>query len=113
MEILEHGVRQGCPMSAYLFIISLEILANKVRNDKNIKGTKFDNKEIKIILLADYITLLLHDLKSVKCSISLLKLFHQCSGLNINIDKTQAKHIGSPTRSDYYPHGLSWIKKHL
>ncbi len=42
---LEHEVGQG---SAYLFIISLEILANKVRNYKNIKGIQIDNKEIKI-----------------------------------------------------------------
>ncbi len=78
-------------MSAYLFIMSLEILANKVRNDKNMKGIKIDNKEIKISLLADDISLLLHDLELVKSSINLLKLFHQCSGLNINIDKTQNK----------------------
>ncbi len=90
----------------------MEILANKVRHDKKIKGIKTDNKEIKISQLADDITLLLHDLKSVKCSINLLKLFHQCSGLNNNIDKTQAKYIGLLTSSDYYPHVLSWIKKH-
>ncbi len=30
-------VRQGCPLSAYLFITALETLANKIRNDKNIK----------------------------------------------------------------------------
>ncbi len=100
-------------MFAYLFIISLEILENKVRNNKNIKGIQIDNKEIKISLLADDITLLLHDLKPVKCSINLLKLFHLCSGLNINIDKTQAKYIGYLTSSEYYAHGLSWIKTHI
>ncbi len=64
-----------CPLSAYHFIISLEILANKVRNDKNIKGIKNYNKEIKINLLADDITLLLLDVESDKCTINLLKLF--------------------------------------
>ncbi len=37
---LQRGVRQGCPRSAYLFITALETLANKIRNDKALKGLK-------------------------------------------------------------------------
>ncbi len=35
---LQRGVRQGCPLSAYLSITALETLTHKIRNDKNIKG---------------------------------------------------------------------------
>ncbi len=63
---LQKGVRQGCPLSAYLFITALETLAIKIRNDKNIKGIKIYTKEIKISLLADGITLILSELDSVK-----------------------------------------------
>ncbi len=41
---LQRRVRQGCPLSAFLFIISLETLANNIRNDKSIKGIKIDRK---------------------------------------------------------------------
>ncbi len=42
-----------------------------------------------------------------------LMIFSRCSGLNINIEKTKAKHLGKPLTSDHYPHGLSWIKSPL
>ncbi len=89
---LQRGERQGCPLSAYLFITALETLANKIRNDKSIKGIKIDRKEIKISLLADDITLILNDLDSVKILLIFLKCFHFYSGLKINIDKTHAKY---------------------
>ncbi len=89
---LHRGVRQGCPLSAYLFIIALTC---KVRNDNTIKGIQIDNKEIKISLLADDIIMILADLTFVKNSLTVLNIFTKCSGLNINIDKTQAKYIGS------------------
>ncbi len=41
---LQGGVRQGCPLSAYLFIIALDTLACKVRNDNTIKVIKIDDK---------------------------------------------------------------------
>ncbi len=63
---LERGVKQGCPLSAYLFIVVIETLASKIRNDKSIEGIKIDKKEITISLLADDITLLLINLKSLK-----------------------------------------------
>ena len=36
--LMERGVRQGCPISALLFINIELILAAKIRNDENIKG---------------------------------------------------------------------------
>ncbi len=107
------GIRQGCPLSAYLFITTLKNLANKIWNDTNIKGITINNKEIKISLLADDITLILLDLDSVKKSLIILYKFSNCSRLNINVDKTKAKYIGSLMNCDHFRHGLSWIKTPL
>ncbi len=85
-------------------------MANKIRNDSNIKGIKVYNKEIKISLLADDITLILFHLESVKNSSAVLKTFSNCAGLNINVDKTKANYIGSLMSCDHFPHELSWIK---
>ena len=37
---LEKGVRQGRPVSAYLFILCLEVLFKTVKNNKDIKSLK-------------------------------------------------------------------------
>ncbi len=66
--------------------------------------------EMKITLWADDITLILLGLNSVKKSLKVLKSFSNCTGLIINVEKTQAKYIGSLISCDYFPHGISWIK---
>ncbi len=59
-------MRQGCPLSAYLFPVVIETLANKIQNDKSKEGMRIDKKEIKICLLINDITLLLTNLKKTK-----------------------------------------------
>ena len=57
----ECGVRQGDPLSPYLFIICVEILAIAVRNDENIKGIKISDSETKLLQFADDTTAILAD----------------------------------------------------
>ncbi len=58
-------------------------------------------------VLADDITLILLYLYSVKSSFTILKMFSNCVGLNINVDKTKAKYIGYFMSCDHFQHGLS------
>ena len=60
---LERGVRQGCPPSGTLFVLCAEILANAIRNDKNITGINIHNKEFKLSQYADDTTAFVSDFK--------------------------------------------------
>ncbi len=91
---LSNGVHQGCPLSALLFIIVVETLAENIRNDKNIKGVKVNNEEVKISLLADDTTLFLKDIDSLRKVLNTMEMFMKCSGLKINKNKTQILQVG-------------------
>ena len=93
----QKGVRQGCPLSAYLFIIAVELLAIKIRNSPNIKGILIDNTEVKISQMADDTTVFLNDIDSIKYLFDLMEMFQTSSGLKANLEKTKFYNI-SPNR---------------
>jgi len=97
---LSWGVRQGCPLSPYLFIISAEILANAIRANPNIKGIIVKNTEIKLCQYADDTTLTLDGSeKTFQEALSMLETFGNVSGLRLNYKKTEAFWIGSMSNS--------------
>ena len=66
--LLERGIRQGYPLSGMLFVIAIEILAQKIRRSKMIKGIGIEyngSQEIKFSQYADDTTALLSDSESV------------------------------------------------
>ena len=73
LEWTGRGVRQGCPLSPYLFILCVEILASAVRNNDRIKGICISETEYNISQYADDTTLILDGIDiSAKHSLGLL-----------------------------------------
>ena len=68
---LGRGVRQGCPLSPYLFILCTEMLAINVRADPGIEGISWKTTESKISLFADDTTLVVGQLR-IPCIICLI-----------------------------------------
>ena len=89
------GCRQGDPLSPYIFILCSEILAIKIRNNKNIKGININNTEFKISQYADDTSAILDGSdSSLHQTLNELSDFAKISGLRVNFDKTQVVWIG-------------------
>ena len=89
----ERGIRQGCPLSALLFAVAVEILAIKITNNPEIKGTQIDEhrrdntpkKSTKIKQFADDTTLTMKNVKDINIAITIVEQFkHFFSGLKLN-----------------------------
>ena len=93
---INRGVRQGCPLSPYLFIICIEILSLTLQKDHDVTGIKINGKEFKSTLFADDATFAMDgSLKSFKKLICILDDFRSISGLKLNVNKTIILRVGS------------------
>ena len=53
---INRGIRQGGPLSPFLFIIAVELLAVAIRSCSEINGIKIHAKEFKMVQYADDLT---------------------------------------------------------
>lgn len=58
---INRGVRQGCGISPFLFLLVVELLSLNIRNNPDVKGLSIFNREIRISQLADDTTLFLEN----------------------------------------------------
>ena len=100
------GIRQGCPLSALIFILCIETLANQIRQNDNIVGLsigyKHDNvKTFKILQLADDMTLFVRTVISGNTAINIIQNFETYSGIHLNKNKTKSLWLGisNPTNN--------------
>ncbi len=108
---MERGVRQGCPISPLLFILTLELLARNIRKSDNIRGLQFGDRMIKIKLYADDATLFLRDMIDFREVLSRIKSFTFFSGLCLNKQKSAAMMIGDTTFKDKIKNGIKFFNK--
>ena len=112
---IKRGVRQGCPLSALLFILVVEVLADTIRRNKHVKGITVNGFESKITQLADDTTLILKDIRSLQICLKLIQMCFQASGLKLNQTKTEVLCVGR--NALYYtnlnPLRLKWEKERV
>ena len=93
---IKRGVRQGCPLSPYLFIIGIELLSYAVRNNEDVSGFVMNNIEIKNTIFADDATFDIDGSeKSTTTVVKIIEEFYKISGLKLNTSKSVMLRIGN------------------
>jgi exonuclease III len=87
---LTRGVRQGCSLSPLLYILCLEPLLIKFRQDTYIKGVPVpgEQEEARVIAFADDVAITVTDESSVRKILVLTECFESASGSKLNRDKS-------------------------
>ena len=97
---IKRGVRQGDPLSPYLFLICAEVMSTMIRENDRIKGIKIRDYDVLLNQFADDTSLCLDGSEeSLEEAVRVLERFAGLSGLKMNMDKTQIIWIGSRKNS--------------
>ena len=107
------GIRQGCPLSAMLFILAVEVLADRIRKNDRIKGVIFGEiekqKELKVLQYADDTSVFFREELSLHYIMNEIDEFGRVAGPVINKNKTSLKWLGPMKQTwNFDEFGLKW-----
>ena len=83
---LQCGISKGCPVSAYLFILCVELLATRIRELDDFRGLVINDHIYKFLQFADDTVLVARNKRDIAVGLHILQEFGKCSGLVINKD---------------------------
>ena len=106
---LSRGIRQGCPISALLFIIATDVLAEHIKQELRGLSISMNGKmkRIKLAQYADDTILFLCNTDEVLLVTKLIKEFKSVAGLTLNLDKTEALYIADDFENVSTIHGIA------
>ena len=95
------GTKQGDPISPYLFILVIEIMATMMRKSEEIKGYQTKTTQVKLEIFADDTTFFLQDENSFRRVLENLDMFYKYSSLRINVKKSEVGWLGKKGKEDF------------
>ena len=110
---IKRGLRQGCPLSALLYVLCSEVLSINIRKDEEIKGVIIDSTEHKVSSFADDMRVVVTTDNSIKKLFDLLKKYELATNSKINSDKTEALWLGKWKNRTDKPLNLRWTNEEV
>ncbi|KAF7642893.1 hypothetical protein LDENG_00249020 [Lucifuga dentata] len=96
---LQHGTRQGCPLSPLLFTIAIEPLAIWLHGEAGFEGITRIGSVHKLSFYADDLLLYIsYPVSSIPVVLWILDQFCKLSGYKLNLQKSEILPVNSPAR---------------
>ena len=110
---LTRGVRQGCPLSPLLYVLSVEVLAANIRVSPDISGVQLPGtlEELRCEGYADDTTVVVTTDESINEVFTIYDQYERGSGAKLNKGKSKGMWLGEWRDRTDTPHGLSWVKQ--
>ena len=100
---IRRGVRQGCPLSMLMYVISQEPLYRAFKSTQLIQPFQLPCRESKLIGYADDTTLFVNNDFSIEYIFKILKDFGLASGVMVNTNKSQIFGFGDWENREDWP----------
>ena len=111
--VLQHGIRQGCPLSAMLYVQTAEILAECIKQNPQIKGISVNGTSCLLSQYADDTTHFLQWDESFAALKQSLQLYKAASGARVHPAKCEGLWLGSNRGREDSPNGYRWTNESL
>ena len=109
---ITRGARQGCPLSADVYVTYIQPLDDALNNDRLIISVQIPGKKAPAtILYADDMNLALSDKTDISKVIIILETFETATGSRINQEKTQGLMLNNPRLEHPFFEQIEWKNK--
>ena len=110
--VIERSVRQGCPLSPLLYVLALEPLHRKLRDEGTspaLRGVPFAGPlTARVSAFADDITVFVSRLLDIKAVKEAVVEYERIAGAKVNFDKSEGLRLGAWRDSNTLSGPLRW-----
>ncbi len=91
---ISRGIRQGCPLSALLYVLVAEKVSNYIRQDTTVQGVHIREVEQKVNAYADDTNFMVRNYKSIDRIFEIYGHYQRASGATLKKTKTKILPLG-------------------